>query len=201
MIREAIDKIMREYPEYSAKRRPLKKDGCAAWMRDELPQVFHKTFPRYPNLIWEASPGKGRWADTPWIAARDSRVAERFTEGYCVAYIFTTYLDAVYLSFQLGVDVLKDEFGGSAEEILSRRVKLFREKLKRDCPARFSTEINLQHEKRSSRSAWYERAHVLGIRYERRNLPTENKLNEDLIAMLELYHIAIKRVGKFEKGS
>jgi len=91
---------MREYA--LARTKPLGGHPLAAWLRKEVPQLFHGITSEFPTLLWVASPGQGQWASAPWIAALDPLVTETPQEGYYPVYLFSRSLDTAYLSLNRG---------------------------------------------------------------------------------------------------
>jgi 5-methylcytosine-specific restriction protein A len=45
------------------------------------------------------SPGRGNWAETPWVSVFDRLVTETAQRGFYVVYLFRGDGDAAYLSF------------------------------------------------------------------------------------------------------
>lgn len=201
MIRQIFDRIMNEYPPYDVKEVfQFEGNELANYIRQEIPIQFRNQFNQFPTLIWRASAGKGQWADAPWIATLDPLVTETPQEGYYPVYLFTRSLDAVYLSLNQGMTGLRQEWGHTeAKEILMHRAGILRGRLAAELKPRFKTDpIDLQAGSSNSRLAFYEPGHAFGIRYDRINLPPDDKLSEDLLEMLRLYHLAVIRGGTEE---
>lgn len=85
MLREVISRLLNEYA--GASNEKFASHPLATWIRHEVPKIFASTTPEFPNIVWAASPGKGRWADAPWIAAFDPLVTETAREGYYPVYL------------------------------------------------------------------------------------------------------------------
>src|SRR5262245_40601418 len=112
-------------------------------------------------------------------------------------YLFTRSLDAVYLSFNQSMTLLRKEFGTEkAKEILRHRAGILRARLTPEFQRRFrATPTELQATGASTRLALYEPGQAFGLKYERERLPTTEDLLADLSAMLELYRLAVERGG------
>jgi 5-methylcytosine-specific restriction protein A len=95
MIREAFSRLMDEFPV--ACREQFAGHPLAEFIRHDIPLILEDTLPQYDDLILHASPGQGRWADAPWIAAFDPLVTTSAMRGYYPVYLFTNSMDAVYL--------------------------------------------------------------------------------------------------------
>ena len=195
MIKETLERIFDEFP--IAKTQGFSGHPLANYIRSTVPATLKNMFPDKPELIWSASPGKGQWVDAPWIAAFDPLVTETAQNGYYPVYLFTYSLDAVYLSLNQGMTALRDEFGDvHAVEILRNRAGILRSRLKSEFTGIFlADKIDLQAKTPHTRLAFYEPGHVFGIKYYTNNLPSNEKLREDLALMLELYSLATVRGG------
>lgn len=124
MIREVITRLFTEYP--MARQEEYTGHTFALWIREIVPKAFESVASDFPDLIWDASPGLGRWADAPWIAAFDPLVTESAQEGYYPVYLYNRSLDTVYLSLNQGMTRLRDEFGTQAKRILIHRAGILR---------------------------------------------------------------------------
>lgn len=124
MIREALLRTFEEYPR--AREEEFAGHPFAEWVRHDLPQIFQAEMAEFPNIVWTASAGQGRWADAPWIAAFDPLVTDTAQEGFYPVYLFNRRLDLVYLSLNQGMARLRDELGTQAKETLSHRALILR---------------------------------------------------------------------------
>lgn len=195
MIDQIIKRIMEEFPR--AKGEPFKEHPLAGYIREEAPLVFGEQSIGFEDIIWDASPGKGNWVEAPWIAAFDPLVTESAQQGYYPVYLFTKSLDAVYLSFNQGMELLKREFGvKGARDILRHRSNVLKKRLAPEFKERFNDhQIDLQSSKAGTNLELYECGHAFGIRYDQSKLPSSTKLVEDLLNMLNLYRLATLRGG------
>lgn len=148
-------------------------------------------------MIVEASPGKGQWADAPWIAIFDPLVTDTAQRGYYPVYLFTRTLDAVYFSLNQGMTELKNELGTkNAQELLHSRAKFMRMRISMEERQRFSiNNIDLQPPNAQSRLAFYEPGHAFGTRYDYANLPSNDQLIDDLQSVVRLYRLITSRGG------
>lgn len=200
MIKEAIEKVMNEYPAYDVKQVfPFAGSPLAEYIRHDLPEMFSGEFNEFPGLVWEASPGKGQWADAPWMAALNPLVTETAQDGYYPVLLFTSSLDAVYLSLNQGMTKIRQQSSDdeAALNTLRHRADLLRRRLGDESPkAGFSAEpIDLQPRGQSTRIAHYEPGHAFGKRYKRNQIPPDDVLKTDVLAMLRLYALAFSRGG------
>jgi 5-methylcytosine-specific restriction enzyme A len=198
MLNMALERIMREY--LPAKEQQFAGHPLAKYIRHDLPELFRSHFPQYRHFIWDASPGKGQWADAPWIATFDPLVTESAQDGYYPVYLFNRRLDAVYLSFNQGMTLLREEFRvEETKQILRHRASILRNRLSPEHLNRFRTNIiDLQAPYPNSRLAMYEHGHAFGVKYSRQSIPSTAQLIADLTEMLKLYQLATERGGVAE---
>jgi hypothetical protein len=58
MIKEAIEKVMNEFPAYDVKQVfPFAGSPLAEFIRHDLPEMFSMGFQQFQTIVWEASPG------------------------------------------------------------------------------------------------------------------------------------------------
>ena len=128
MLREAIERIMNEYP--SARGEVFAEHPLAQYMRRDLPEILLSLMPLETDIRWSASAGQGQWAEAPWIAALNELVTLTPQRGYYPVYLFSYDMSTVFLSFNQGVTILREEFGaGQARDILQHRAKIIRQRL------------------------------------------------------------------------
>ena len=153
--------------------------------------------PSDSGLIIEASPGKGRWSDAPWIAIFDPLVTDTAQRGYYPVYLFTRTLDTVYLSINQGMTELRDELGTKGAQVLLRsRAKIMRTRITTEELQHFSvSNIDLQPPNAQHRLAFYEPGHSFGIKYNYSNLPSNDQLVGDLQRIVRLYRLITSRGG------
>lgn len=199
MIKEALEKLINEFPTYYVKEVfPFQNSPLADFIRQELPAIFSREFNQFPTLVWRASPGLAQWADAPWIAAFNPLVAETAQDGYYPVFLFTTSLDKIYLSLNQGMTKVREELGDKAgRSALAHRAEILRRRLHPDYQdAGFlSDPIDLQARGPNTRQAYYEPGHAFGKTYYSNHIPTDNELRADISNMLRLYALAFSRGG------
>jgi 5-methylcytosine-specific restriction protein A len=197
MIREVIERIFSDY--YRSSQEEFTDHPFAHWVLHDLPAIFTTEIDAFPNILWVASVGKGRWADAPWIAAFDPLITETAQEGFYPVYLFNHSLDRVYLSLNQGMSRLKEELGTQAKEVMSHRASILRARVTPDYQERFdSNPIDLNATSTQSRLAFYEPGHAFGKQYFRGELPSQDELKADLVFMLNLYKKVIIEGGTQE---
>ena len=115
MIRESLERLFNEFPTYDVKEVfPFADNPLANYIRKELPAIFSQEFSEFQAIEWEASPGKGQWADAPWIAAFNPVITDSAQDGYYPVLLFNSSMDTVYLSLNQGMTKPRAEFGKDA---------------------------------------------------------------------------------------
>ncbi|WBF67406.1 DUF3578 domain-containing protein [Desulfovibrio subterraneus] len=128
--------------------------------------------------------GNGKWSHVPGIAILDKTVTDSAQRGYFVTYLVCLNKGVVYLSLNQGATDLKDEFGKECSSILSSRAELMRKRLK-DVAKKFPVDtISIE---RGALAKEYSAGHSLGFEYALDNLPSEEILQHDLVAICDAY--------------
>lgn len=198
MPRNAFSRIMAEYAQ--AREEPFAGHPLAEFIRRDLPDLFSQRLPKYPQIIWKASPGQGRWADAPWLAAFDPIVTETAQREYYPVFLFTRSLDRVYLSLNQGMTLLRKEFGDEdTREVLRHRARILRNRLDGQFEERFPvSDLDLQATGPHTRLAMYEPGHAFGTVYQQNIVPPANQIIADSGRIVELYLLVTARGGTSE---
>lgn len=195
MLDNILQEIMDKFP--AEREKSFSGNYLAETIRIEIPQIFKSYFPSRENLIWQASPGQGNWADAPWIAILNPLITNSPQEGYYPVYLFDYSLSIVYLSLNQGVTKIREEFKAKeARGILINRSEIIRHRISPEFQSLFSSDpIKLGSDKPGSLLRWYEIGHIVGKGYEKGNIPTTDVLISDLSEMLKLYDLSLARGG------
>lgn len=189
MLRSLLERIMVEYPHLRGT--TLSKDHpLFSTITLDLPTLLRPASSAYPHFVWQGSVGKGQWADAPWLAVFDPVVTDTAQLGYYPVYLFSGALDAVYLSMNQGMTLLRKEYthAEEARQVLRQRAALIRTRLRGKFEYIFPLDkIDLKHSGPSSRLAFYEPGHAFGCCYRRGEVPRDGKLLSDAEVMVGLY--------------
>lgn len=181
-IKSVLENILKTY--LVEKERKFQDNPLANKIRNEYLMPFSKLLAGYGNrYVLKGSSGQGIWADCPWIAIFDSIKTTSAQDGYYLVYLFNKKMTEVYLSLNQGVTVVKEEYRRGAKEVLSARAEDFRCKLK-FIP---SDQTSIMLDSKLPNPQLYEKGNILAIRYDARNLPSEEELNNDLRRFLRYY--------------
>ena len=93
-MRELLLKILGEYQ--NAKQESFKGHQLANYLRGDSRYIIEKSaFIDATRYKVEGSPGKGNWADVPWIAIFDKDITLTATKGYDIVYLFCADMSGV----------------------------------------------------------------------------------------------------------
>lgn len=196
-MKAELELIAETYP--AAKVEEFTKNPVADFIRhDAVESLKSEIGETESSLIVEGSPGKGRWADSPWIAFLDPLVTDTAQEGYYVTLLFSSSMDRVVLSLNQGITQFRKESSDQgAREHLRHSAALIRLRIPefQRPPASFeSDDIDLGATAVSSRAAFYEAGHAFGRTFPF-PLPGDDVLLQDLRQMLALYRLLTFRGG------
>lgn len=199
MIRDVVEKLMNEFPTFDVKEIfPFTGNRLAEYIRNDVPSIFAQEFADIPGIVWEASAGRGQWADAPWIAALNIAITDTPQKGYYPVLLFTSSMDGVYLSLNQGMTLLRQEFGDRDAVVkLRHNADVLRMRLGNLITENGFTcdPIDLQPRGETTRLAYYQPGHAFGKIYSRGSLPSEDIFKADISKMLRLYAISFSKGG------
>jgi len=163
------------------------KDPLAEYIRHDVPAVIRKEASLTEQFIVEGSPGKGNWAEVPWLCIYKKRITSSAETGYYIAYLFRADMDGVYLSLNMGWTQFERKYG-SIDLALSKitatafRCRQILDSFMED----FSTDpINFHANGRLARG--YEKGHICGKYYPKTAMPNDITLVSDLNDLKGVY--------------
>lgn len=137
------------------------------------------------GLLVVGSPGKGNFAEIPWIAVFDPTVTSSATRGYYVVYLFAADGSRISLSLNQGTTAALAEYGSRYLDALRERAGVMRFRLA-DLAADLSAlPIDLSAVGQLGRG--YEAGHALGFEYGVDTLPDEAHLKRNLNKIVSSY--------------
>lgn len=182
-----IEYILKNYIRISLNE-PISGNPMANLIRTELPENFYNLMGDFHDYKIKGSVGIGNWAKVPRIAFLNKKVTLTFKEGYYVSYLFKEDMSGFYLSLMFGRDNFKKYYGTKNIVKITERIREFiRDKFPQ---TRHFAPMHLgpENANRISRvSLNYELADIFNIEYSSYNLPSEDKLIDDLKFLLNIY--------------
>jgi 5-methylcytosine-specific restriction protein A len=133
------------------------------------------------------SPGKGNWAETPWVSVFDRLVTETAQRGFYVVYLFRGDGEKVVLSLNQGTTEVMQLVGGAnyLNELESRAKSFVSILPADDLTGLILGPIDLGGSRDLTRG--YEAGSIVSVAYDADGLPSEEILEDDLLRMLLLY--------------
>ena len=191
-LQATLARVLSEYP--FAITDAFSKHPLAAFLRHEGPTALTTALgAEATGLITSGSPGAGNWAEVPWLAVFDPLVTDTATRGYYVVYLFHTSQPVLYLSLNQGTTIVRQEFAGTARQVLADRAEFMRRRLSDLASLLPITSIDLGSNARLPGD--YVAGHALGIRYELADLPGDEELGRDLRNAVRAYRALTFRGG------
>lgn len=109
-MRDLFIRILSSYQKARTQR--FKNHELANYLRNSPVEVIKKAalidMERYTI---EGSPGKGNWAEIPWIAVFDKEISETATKGYYIVYLFCADMSGFYISLNQGWTYFQNRYG------------------------------------------------------------------------------------------
>ena len=187
-MQQMLNTILNNY--IKAKEEVFKNHEIANFLRNNTKKIIKQDVKlNSAQYKVEGSPGKGNWADVPWIAIFDIDITDTATKGYDIVYLFRADMSGVYISLNQGWTYFKDKYGGKEGKEKIRTVSnAWKRKLSSTLKDFTFDSIELRGISKSSDLAeGYELGHICGKFYERGNIPSDYELIEDLNKLLGVY--------------
>jgi 5-methylcytosine-specific restriction protein A len=182
-LRDVLLKIGNEYE--SAISQNFTHHDLARFIRSTAVEVLGN-LPGVAKWDVQGSPGKGGWADVPWLSYLDPLVTSSVMTGQYVVYLFAPSRREIYLSLNQGTTDLIHSYGEKVGRSMLREraalMKTFAEKGNKTFP-----NFDIQLGSDNLRGNRYQIGHALGYRYLVDNLPSENQLQTELTTILDIY--------------
>lgn len=183
-MRAELGRVLTEYP--TARLEPLTDHPLAAHIGHDLADEVRERVGSDSHKV-TGSPGRGNWAETPWVAVFDRLVTETAQRGFYVAYLFRNDGTAVHLSLNQGTTEVMDLVGRSAYlgELETRASSLRALVGGNDLSGLDFGPIDLGGSGALTRG--YGAGNILAVRYGAGDLPPDETLEADLDRFLDLY--------------
>jgi 5-methylcytosine-specific restriction protein A len=188
-VREGMQRVLAEYP--GARQDALTDHPLAAVLSHDLADDIREMVASDSYRV-TGSPGRGNWAETPWVAVFDRLVTETAQRGFYVVYLFRADGAAVYLSLNQGTTEVMDLVGRRAylDELRSRANTFVGLLTGEDLIDLTTGPIDLGGSGDLTRG--YEAGSIVSIRYEAGSLPQEARFREELERLLGLYEVLVQ---------
>lgn len=182
-INAALSLLLEEYTR--ARSEDFAKNALAEMLRSDIPREIASVVGDPDRYEVDGSPGKGNWADVPWIAILDRLVTESAQQGYYLVYLIRADLSGIYLSLNQGVTTIRQQYGAATKKALATRAKDFEARLGSLAKGLQCGPIDLGAKR--GLGADYQQGSVCACYYAREQLPNDDTLNADLRRFIGLY--------------
>jgi 5-methylcytosine-specific restriction protein A len=190
-LRDVLQKIGNEYE--NAIPQGFAHHSLAQFIRSTAVEVL-ASFPGVAKWTTQGSPGKGVWADVPWLAYLDSSVTSSVMTGQYVVYLFAPSRREIYLSLNQGTTDLVHNYGEKVgRSMLKQRATLMRTFA--EGKNEIFPDFDIQLGSNNLRGNRYQIGHALGYKYLVDNLPSEDQLQIDLKKVLDIYADVVFHLG------
>ncbi|NLY44756.1 MAG: DUF3578 domain-containing protein, partial [Tissierella sp.] len=198
-MQETFNHILSNY--LNAKKEAFGGHAMSNYMRNStVDRILSKTTIDTSKYLVEGSPGKGNWADIPWIAVFDRDITTTATKGYDIVYLFCADMSGVYISLNQGWTYFKEKYGRKKGRDKIKKVSSAWKRELSSTLKDFSFDpIQLKNSsKRSDLAEGYELGHICGKFYEAGKIPNDMMLAEDLRNLMGVYR---ELKGKLKENS
>ncbi len=142
----------------------------------------------------EGSPGKGNWAEVPWLCVFDKDITQTATRGFYIVYLFNADMSGVHLSLNQGWTHYKEKYKAAKGKEYIKKVANSCKHILRSSLNDFSfNDITLHCSGNLGKG--YEYGHICGKYYSKENIPNKLELVNDLRNLLGVYRGVIWPAG------
>lgn len=134
----------------------------------------------------EGSIGKGQFAEIPWISVFRKDITETATKGIYIVYLYTADMKGVYLSLNQGFTFFREKFGTKKGREEIRKVASFLQSSCNTIPKELKLDV-IDLKATGVLGKGYVPGHIAGKYYDINDLPTSNKLADDLRNLMSVY--------------
>lgn len=194
-MREVFVKIINEY--VTEKKEEFTQNKLANFIRSEA-KVAIENLDIIDSSIYKvlASPGKGGWANIPWIGIIDTDITKTVEKGYAIGYLFCADMSGVYISLTQGWTYFKNKYGAKeGQKKINQVSNIWRSILSSTLNDFPDTSIDLKD--KSTLANGYELAHICGKFYPANEIPSEKELIKDLQKLLCVYRELKGKLGSY----
>ena len=179
----------------------------AQWITREIPKNIEESYKQETQgLKVYSSAGQSSWVTSPWLVILDPKTCTQpngrtsVQAGFYPGYSFSR--DEKKITFFLGQGEfnVRKNYPKDVDHMLITRAII----LKKKVPEYKNNFIDVSKSsvlKESLMKDRWVKSSAFGAIYKTQNLPSEEKLREDLVNMINLYKLAIKRGGLSEEVS
>ncbi|HXE96164.1 MAG TPA: DUF3578 domain-containing protein [Dongiaceae bacterium] len=183
MLREALERILREWP--AAIQQSFTGHPLGSFIRNDFVQIISKIISnRFPDFQITGGAGAGNWANVPWVSILNPKITTTTQDGIYPVYLFCADGSGVYLSLNQGTTRPRQQLGKVNAD---RQATEIRNMILTEIPTAKSwgvEAISLNASTPLGKS--YELPNIIARYYPLNSLPQESELIADLLWMMEV---------------
>jgi hypothetical protein len=145
-----------------------------------------------PNLLVNISVGQGNWATVPWIALLNTKITKSTQEGIYVVFLIATELDRIFLTLNQGTTNLVRDLG---QREAQKQMLDVASKTRTLVPDLAAAGFILDNDIKLGGGGWlaknYEIGTIAHIEFGLNDIPSDERMNELLEAVLSAYDRAV----------
>ena len=190
-LRALIEHFLKDYDQ----KNDIDGIGIKQYVEKEAPKIIESTGLTSGYFI-KGSAGAGNYSLNPWVAVMSKRITNSVKEGFYIVYIKSKDPNRVYLTLNQGCTQLKNTFGNKkAKEMLLER----NEKILNFITNDFGfTRGMFEFNEWGPNSELYPYASILYTSYNLADLPSNEKMVDDLSKMLTVYSETIEKYDEIK---
>lgn len=183
-LHDCLKHILNQWPGEVNK--PFKDNSLAIFIRETFAQTVEGiVFKNNSRLKIKASAGAGNWANIPWLSITDERITNSTQNGIYPVFVFRADGSGVYLSLNQGTTEPKNKLGKKRAEKQAIEVKEYLQDKIYSLQKMDQNKLELKATTELGKS--YEFPNIGAFLYRRENLPSNEKLEKDLLQLLDIY--------------
>ncbi|WP_459195806.1 MrcB family domain-containing protein [Wukongibacter baidiensis] len=184
-ILSGFENIAKEY--LSGSRGDFRNSEVGKIVTKELPKtIMQNANINSTKYLVAGSIGKGQFAEIPWIAIFRKSITKSATKGIYIVYLFKADMSGVYLSLNQGFTFFREKFGTKQGRKEIQNVALYLQELCNTIPEDLELRA-IDLEAKGVLGRGYMPGHIAGKYYDINNLPSDDKLIDDLRNLMSVY--------------
>ena len=176
------EKFLRLISEYRAVfdevwRTGVFKNDFGSFVRHDIAEELGIIAAEHNSVyVSKGSVGQTKWTPVPWMAVFDTRITRKATEKEYIVYLFNSETKDLYLTFN---QAAAEKNNAAIRAYLKENASKIRSKMS------FPSQVKVDDI--HSGNAAYDAGCICYIKYTAENMPSDEKLKEDLLVFLDIY--------------
>ena len=200
-LKETLERILELQNDFNSANTPeMKERGIL--IRKIGPEILRSWIKSHPKLSAEGRDGTGRKTLVPWFRVHSPENSPSATTGWYFAFLFSADGNSVYLSLMQGTtNFINNQFIRKSPDILYERAVWAIESLPK-LPLMVSPELKYGRADAKGEVIYlgngelakaYRRGDIMHYRYDKHNIPSDDKLRKHVGVMIHLLNTLYKK--------